>query len=58
MRTVAYWLSLILIFVIPWENVIVIEGLGTVSRVTGLLVAAFCVATVVITGVGPTQPAG
>ena len=50
MRTVAYWLSLILIFVIPWENAILFEGVGTVSRVVGLVVAGFWVATVVVTG--------
>lgn len=50
MRTVAFWLSLILIFVIPWENVVTLKGLGTVSRATGLLVAAFWVLTVVRTG--------
>ena len=35
MRTVAYWLSLILIFVIPWENAILFEGVGTASRAVG-----------------------
>lgn len=50
MRTIAFWLSLILIFVIPWENVVMFKGLGTVSRATGLLVAAFWVLTVVVTG--------
>lgn len=50
MRTVAFWLSLILIFIIPWENVVFFGGLGTLSKATGLLVAAFWVVTVVITG--------
>ncbi len=50
MRTVTYWLSLILIFVIPWENAILFESVGTASRVFGLLVAGFWVATVVVTG--------
>ena len=36
MHTVAFRLSLILISVIPWENVVLFEGLGTVSRATGL----------------------
>lgn len=50
MRTVAFWLSLFMIFVIPWENSIDIEGVGTVSRAIGLVVAAFWIATVIVTG--------
>jgi O-antigen ligase len=49
-RTVAFWLSLILIFVIPWENVVGVEGVGTASRVAGLAVAAFWALMVVVTG--------
>jgi O-antigen ligase len=50
MRTIAFWLSLILIFMLPWEETISFPGLGTVGRVTGLFVAAFWLLTVVITG--------
>ena len=50
MRKVAFLLSLILIFIIPWENVVVFDGLGTVSRAAGVLVGAFWVLTVVVTG--------
>jgi O-antigen ligase len=50
MRDIAFWLSLALVFTIPWENVIFLESLGTVSRAVGLIVAAFWVATVVVTG--------
>jgi len=50
MRTVAYWLSLILIFMIPWENAVTVAGLGTLTRVTGLLVAAVWVGALVVTG--------
>jgi O-antigen ligase len=50
MRTIAFWLSLILIFMIPWENSVTIASLGTLIRVTGLLVAAFWVVTVLATG--------
>ena len=50
MRTVALWLSLILIFVIPWENTIDVEGVGTASRAVGLVVAAFWLLTVVASG--------
>jgi O-antigen ligase len=50
MRTVALWLSLILIFVIPWEEAISFPGLGTIGRVTGLAAAGFWVLTVVFRG--------
>ncbi len=50
MRRIAFWLSLLLVFVIPWENIIQIEALGTLGRITGIVVAGFWVATVVVTG--------
>ena len=50
MRTIAFMLSLIFIFTIPWEGVIQLPGLGTAARVLGLAVAAYWVATVVLTG--------
>jgi O-antigen ligase len=50
MRTLAFWLSLVLIFMIPWENMVVVSSLGTISRGAGLLMAAFWGATVVVTG--------
>lgn len=49
MRTIAYWLSLVLIFVIPWENMVDIEGVGTLSKAIGLLVAVIWLVTVVNT---------
>lgn len=39
MRTITYCLSFVMIFVIPWQNIVNIQGLGTISRATGLLVA-------------------
>lgn len=50
MRNGVFLLSLVLIFVIPWEGVVRLPGLGTVAKVFGLAVAAFWLATVVITG--------
>lgn len=50
MRKVAFGLSLALIFIIPLENVVFIEGLGRLSKLVGLLVAALWFATVLITG--------
>jgi O-antigen ligase len=39
MRKITLWLSLCLIFSIPWENAITIEEIGTLTRVIGI--AAF-----------------
>ncbi len=50
MRTITYWLSLSMIFIIPWENIIEVEGVGTLSRAAGLVLAASWVAAVVSTG--------
>lgn len=51
MRSVASWLSLALIFVIPWENVISIGDLGTTgARAVGLGVAAIWIITLMATG--------
>ncbi|MGH7451014.1 MAG: O-antigen ligase family protein [bacterium] len=50
MRKVTFWLSLALIFVIPLENAVFIQGLGRLSKAVGLVVAALWIATVMITG--------
>jgi O-antigen ligase len=55
MRKLAFIFSLVLIFVIPWEGVIDIPGIGaagsaTLARVMGLGLAAFWLAMVVYTG--------
>lgn len=50
MRTIAYWLTLGMIFVIPWENVVYLESVGTLSRATGIVAAGFWMLTVVVTG--------
>lgn len=49
MRTIAFTLSLVFIFFIPWEGVIELPGLGTAAKLIGFALAAFWVATVVIT---------
>lgn len=50
MRTLTYWLSLFLIFTIPWENIVNIGSLGRISRVIGLLVAGLWIITVLVRG--------
>ncbi|MEE8450608.1 MAG: O-antigen ligase family protein [Thermoguttaceae bacterium] len=49
MRNIAFALSLIVIFVIPWENVVNVEGFGTLSSIVGVLAALFWIETVVVT---------
>lgn len=49
MRRVAHLLSLAFIFVIPWEGVVELPGLGTAARLVGFGVAGFWVATVIYT---------
>lgn len=50
MRRIVYWLSLVFIFMIAWEGVIQIPGIGTAATLMGLTVGACWLATVVITG--------
>jgi O-antigen ligase len=49
MRTIALALSLVLNFMIPWEGVIQIPGLGTGVKLLGFVLAIFWVATVLAT---------
>jgi len=49
MRTIAFTLSLVFIFTIPWEGVIELPGLGTASKLIGFAVAVCWLATIVIT---------
>jgi O-antigen ligase len=50
LRTIALWLSLVLIFMVPWEDIVDFPGLGTLVKFIGLVLVAFWVATVVIRG--------
>ncbi len=50
MRTIAYWLSLTVILTMSWEHFLVIPGLGSASRVVGILAGAFWLLTVLVTG--------
>jgi O-antigen ligase len=49
-RKITYWLALILIFIIPWEDSISIPALGSIARLIGLVVAAFWAANMVMEG--------
>jgi O-antigen ligase len=50
MRAIAFTLSLVLIFMIPWEGMVRLSGFGNASKLFGLAVAGFWVMTVVING--------
>ena len=50
LRKIAYWLSLFLIFTLPWENIVVLKGIGTIGKISGLAVAAFWLFVVIVTG--------
>jgi O-antigen ligase len=50
LRKITFWLSLILIFVIPWEDSVKIEAVGSVARVMGFVVAGFWLLTVLSEG--------
>jgi O-antigen ligase len=50
MRRVAYLLMLLMVFTLPWENVLSLPGLGRISKIIGLLVALAWIATIVTTG--------
>lgn len=50
MRTIAFWSSVVLIFIIPWEGVIDFPGLGTAAKAMGLAVTALWGTTIVTRG--------
>jgi len=49
MRALAFMLSLVFIFTIPWEGVVRLSGVGTATKFMGFALVAFWLATVVIT---------
>ena len=49
MRTLTYYLSLLLIFIIPVEGLINIPGIGTIAKMAGLVVGVVWLATVIVT---------
>jgi O-antigen ligase len=48
-RTLAFLLSLVFVFVVPWEGTIELPGLGTAAKMIGLATGAAWVASVLIT---------
>ena len=50
MRRIAYVLSLVLIFTLPWEDSVSASGFGSLTRIMGFVVAAFWCSAVLIDG--------
>ena len=50
MRTVSYWLLLIMILMIPWANFFTLPGLGTAGRSMGIFAGVFWLFTFLVTG--------
>ena len=50
MRRITYWLAIVLIFTLPWEDSVTVTILGSLTRMLGLLVAVFWVATMLLEG--------
>ena len=50
MRKITFWLSLVLIFIIPWEDSVSINSIGSLSRLIGFIVAGFWFITIIIEG--------
>ncbi len=50
LRNIAFWFSVGLIFIIPWESGAVIDGIGPLARGIGLVVTVFWLGVVLVTG--------
>ena len=50
MRRITYWLAIILIFIVPWEDSFSVMALGSLARLMGLIVAIFWAATMLVEG--------
>lgn len=50
MRKVTFWLAVLLIFIVPWEDSVTVEALGSVARLAGLALAALWAVTIALEG--------
>jgi O-antigen ligase len=50
MRKIAFWLSLVMIFIIPWEDSLPIGSIGSIARLMGFVVAGFWILTILSEG--------
>lgn len=50
MRRIVIWLSYIVIFTVPWEDSVLLPGLGSVARLVGIIAAVAWLGTVLVRG--------
>ena len=50
MRRITFWLSLVLIFIVPWEDALTITAIGSLARLVGMIVAGFWILTILSEG--------
>lgn len=50
MKKLAYYISLLMIFASSWENIALVEGIGRISKVIGILLACVWLVGVLLTG--------
>ena len=50
MRTLAFWFSLVFIFIIPWETAVKFEGLGTLIKLAGFALTGCWLAALTTSG--------
>jgi O-antigen ligase len=50
LRKITFWLSLVLIFIVPWEDSLSITAIGSLARLIGLVVAGFWFLTILTEG--------
>lgn len=50
MRKITFWLAVILVFIVPWEDSISLTTMGSLARLIGLVVAAFWAGTMLVEG--------
>ena len=49
MRKLVYWLSLAFVFMIPWEGVVQIPGVGTAAKITGIAAGVAWLVLILVT---------
>jgi O-antigen ligase len=50
MRKIAFWLSLVMIFIIPWEDSFSVGIVGSMAKLMGIVVAGFWILTILSEG--------
>src|SRR5512135_3717064 len=50
MRTIAVKLTLVMIFMMPWEDAVTIANFGSVTRLVGFIAAGFWLLTALVEG--------